>query len=217
MAAYPVSENVARNKITRPRKDAKTVPALAVRPGGFRACLGVLGCAGGSGSTRGLLGCPQPPVPCVCWDALALLYTVLLLKLLPSLILNLLTEFVWREQPRRRARGAEGHAPLLLLSKVSSGREGGRRRNLSRPVPSPARAQHEPSSPLDDGSFPTSEGGGRSAEPRDDPEQGGLEVQKDPAGDTEVTEEQSPTRSPTRAPPEPPLTPLGGGFRPGYD
>lgn len=53
--------------------------------------LGVLGCAGGSGNTQGLLGCPQPPGPCVCWDALGLLYTVLLLKLLPSLILNLLT------------------------------------------------------------------------------------------------------------------------------
>lgn len=92
MAAYPVSENVARNKITRPRKDWKSVPALAVRPGGFSFCvLGLLGGAGGSGNTQGLLGCPQPPVPCVCWDALALLYTVLLLKLLPSLILNLLT------------------------------------------------------------------------------------------------------------------------------
>lgn len=92
MAAYPVSEKVARNKISEPRKDSESVPALAVRPGGSGVCWrGVLGWAGGSSHTQGLVGCPQTPGPCVCWDALVLLYTVLLLKLLPSLILSLLT------------------------------------------------------------------------------------------------------------------------------
>ena len=38
-----------------------------------------------------MLGCPKSPVPCVCWDALGLQYTVLLLKLQPSLIPSLLT------------------------------------------------------------------------------------------------------------------------------
>lgn len=101
MAAYPVSDN--GNRITRPRrkrkkkirkkkkKDSKTVPPLLwlsdlegsawVRWDPLAAPV----------TLRGLSGCPQPPVPCVCWDVPALLYTVLLLKLLPSLILNLLT------------------------------------------------------------------------------------------------------------------------------
>lgn len=39
--------------------------------------------------------------------------------------LSYVSEFVWRKQPRRRASGAEGDAPRLLLSKVSSGHEGG--------------------------------------------------------------------------------------------
>lgn len=77
---------------TAQKRFEQTVPAVAVRPGGFSVCLqGMLGCAGGSGSTQWLVGCPQPPGACVCWDALALHYTVLLLKLLPSLILSLLT------------------------------------------------------------------------------------------------------------------------------
>lgn len=39
--------------------------------------------------------------------------------------LSYVSECVWRTQPRRRASGAQGHAPLLLFSKVSSGHEGG--------------------------------------------------------------------------------------------
>lgn len=92
MAAYPVSKTWRETKSHSPERIQRLSPLCSVRPGGFSVCLqGMLGCAGGSGNTQGLVGCPQPPVPCVCWDALGLQYTVLLLKLLPSLILSLLT------------------------------------------------------------------------------------------------------------------------------
>lgn len=81
-----------QNHTAQKKRLKQTVPALAVRPGGFSVCLrGMLARAGGSGDTQWSVGRPQPPVACVCWDALALQYTVLLLKLLPSLILSLLT------------------------------------------------------------------------------------------------------------------------------
>lgn len=93
MAAYPVSKRGPETKSHSPENRLEeTVPALAARPGGFGVCLqGMLARAGGSGDTQWSVGRPQPPVACVCWDALALQYTVLLLKLLPSLILSLLT------------------------------------------------------------------------------------------------------------------------------
>lgn len=95
-------KGVGKQNHTAQKRVKQTVRAVAVRAGGFGVCAqGMLGCAGGSGDTQWLVGCPEPPVACVCWDALGLQYTALLPKLLPSLIVSLLTSGRRRTNQRR--------------------------------------------------------------------------------------------------------------------